>query len=68
MAEADNPMEKSPYLSRKFLLATVFTLAGVGLAFAGKLSGEYVALATLVIGAYAAGNVAAKRVAPGSGE
>lgn len=53
------------YTSRKFLLTVAFTVFGIVAAFAGKLTGEYVALATLVIGAYSAGNVAAKRAPHG---
>ena len=57
-------MKDSPYLSRKFILAVSFTIFGTTLAFMGKLHADYVGLAALVIGAYAAGNVAAKRIDP----
>ena len=57
-------MKESPYLSRKFILACAFTIFGTTLAFMGKLHADYVGLAALVIGAYAAGNVMAKRVDP----
>ena len=57
-------MDRNPFLSRKFLLAAAFTVFGAVLAFTGKLNGEFVALATLIISAYAVGNVAAKRVDP----
>ena len=43
------------YLSRKFLLTAVFTFFGIVAAFAGKLTADYVALATLVIGLAIAG-------------
>ena len=57
-------MKESPFLSRKFILAVSFTIFGTALAFMGKLQADYVGLAALVIGAYAAGNVAAKRIDP----
>jgi hypothetical protein len=50
------------YLSRKFLLTASITAAGIVGFLLGKMSGgEFVAFAPLVIGAYGASNVAAKR-------
>lgn len=52
------------YTSRKFVLTVAIAAAGIVATFLGKLTSEYVAFATLVIGAYGATNVAAKRVRP----
>lgn len=48
------------YLSRKFILAAIFTLTGCGVfAFTAKLTGgEFITLAGLVLGAFTAGDVA----------
>lgn len=46
------------YTSRKFLLACVFTASGTAGFFMGLMGGgEYIALATLVLGVYATADV-----------
>lgn len=49
----------SKFLSRKFLLASVFTLTGCGaFAFTTKLTGgEFISLALGILGAFTAGDV-----------
>lgn len=50
------------FLSRKFGLAVAYSVAGVVALFTGHISGpEFVALATLVMGAYGMANVAEKK-------
>jgi hypothetical protein len=48
------------YLSRKFVLATLFAITGCGVfAFTTKLSGgEFITLVGIVLGAFTAGDVA----------
>ena len=48
------------FLSRKFILAFIFTATGCGVfAFSGKLSGsEFIMLVTAIMGAFTAGDVA----------
>jgi hypothetical protein len=48
------------YLSRKFILALLFTVTGCGVfAFADKLTGgEFVALVGVILGAFTAGDAA----------
>lgn len=48
------------YLSRKFVLAFIFTVTGCAVfAFTGKLSGgEFVALVGVILGAFTAGDAA----------
>jgi hypothetical protein len=53
------------FLSRKFILACFFALAGTGLAATGKLSADFVGLAALILGAYGYANIKAKEVDPG---
>ena len=45
-------MEKSFWKSRKFILALVALVPGIGLAIAGKLSGEYTTLALGIVGSF----------------
>ncbi|HVC17688.1 MAG TPA: hypothetical protein VNE18_10345 [Rhodanobacter sp.] len=50
------------YASRKFLLTLLFSVAGVGALFSGKLSGDqYVALVTLVLAVHHTANIMAAR-------
>lgn len=48
------------FLSRKFLLAFIFTITGCGVfAFTGKLSGgEFIALVGIIMGVFTAGDTA----------
>lgn len=49
--------------SRKFILALVFTIAGVAAMFTGKLGGgEFIGLAATVLGLYGGANVLAGKV------
>ena len=51
------------FTSRKFLLTAFFAVTGAIGWFAKRMDGaEYVALATLILSAYGASNVAAKKV------
>jgi hypothetical protein len=55
------------YASRKFLIAMVYTSAGVIALLSGRMDGPtFVALATLVLGVYGYANVAAKKATNGS--
>jgi len=50
---------KSKFLSRKFLLTVFFALGGTGALYIGKMTGgDFIALASLLIAAYGASNVA----------
>lgn len=55
------------YLSRKFILAMLFTLAGcLGLFVKGVLDGgQFVALAGIVLGSFTAGDVAMNAIRKG---
>jgi hypothetical protein len=52
--------EPGKYVSRKFVLALLFALTGCGVfAFTAKLTGgEFVALVSVILGAFTAGDVA----------
>lgn len=52
------------YLSRKFILAFIFTATGCGVfAFTAKLTGgEFVALVGVILGAFTAGDVALNHI------
>lgn len=57
--------KREDYASRKFLLTCFFAVTGSLALMLGKIGGgEYVALATLVLGVYGAANVADKRSRP----
>ena len=50
------------FRSRKFILAAVFTMAGVAGLFTGKLGGgEFIGIAATVLGLYGGANVLGKR-------
>ena len=56
-------MSKPDHHSRKFILSAVFTVVGSLALLTGIMGGgEFVALATLVLGVYGASNVAEKHV------
>lgn len=52
------------YISRKFVLALLFTVTGCGVfAFSAKLTGgEFVALVGVILGAFTAGDVALNHI------
>lgn len=53
----------SEFKSRKFILALMFTIAGIGAMFTGKFGGgEFIGLAATVLGLYGGANVLAGKV------
>jgi hypothetical protein len=51
------------FKSRKFILAVMFTVAGIAGIFTGKLGGgEFIGLAATVLGLYGGANVIAGKV------
>jgi hypothetical protein len=51
------------FKSRKFILALLFTFAGIGAMVTGKLGGgEFIGLAATVLGLYGGANVLAGKV------
>lgn len=58
------------YLSRKFILALLFTITGCGVfAFSAKLTGgEFVTLVGVILGAFTAGDVALNHIYRGKSD
>lgn len=57
----ENKMAEPKQIQRKFVLACFFALTGAAGLFLSKISGgEFIALASLVLGLYASANVAQK--------
>lgn len=50
------------FRNRKFKLALLVFLGGLALAFMGLLDGQYIALVSIIMGAYNFANVAHKRI------
>lgn len=62
--DAGHKCKVQDYKSRKFFLTMVFTATTIAALFLDKISGgEFVAVATLILGVYGASNVGAKYVA-----